>query len=109
VVFPVSAAVYRELPRYTAVLESYSRPPLEFIEWEPTPEGNVRVLNDTADYHRYFDATAHAEFRYRCVQETVDRDLPQELAYLEAYDRFSRAVQEMGPSDLTLPMVFETV
>ena len=108
-VFPVSAAVYRELPRYTAVLESYSRPPLEFIEWEPTPEGNVRVLNDTADYHRYFDATAHAEFRYRCVQETVDRDLPQELAYLEAYDRFSRAVQEMGPSDLTLPMVFETV
>jgi Fic family protein len=93
VVFPVSAVIYREIPRYTAVLESYSRPLLEFIEWEPTPEGNVRVLNDTADYYRYFDATAHAEFLYGCVEETVNEDLPQELAYLEAYDRFSRAVQ----------------
>jgi len=93
VVFPVSAAIYREIPRYTAVLESYSRPLLEFIEWEPTPEGNVRVLNDTADYYRYFDATAHAEFLYGCVEETINEDLPQELAYLEAYDRFSRAVQ----------------
>lgn len=93
VVFPVSAAIYREIPRYTAVIESYSRPLLEFIEWKPTPEGNVRVLNDTADYYRYFDATAHAEFLYGCVEETVDQDLPQELAYLEAYDRFSRAVQ----------------
>jgi len=93
VVFPVSAAIYREIPRYTAVLESYSRPLLEFIEWEPTPEGNVQVLNETADYYRYFDATAHAEFLYGCVEETVNEDLPQELAYLEAYDRFSRAVQ----------------
>lgn len=93
VVFPVSAAIYRKIPRYTAVLESYSRLLLEFIEWEPTPEGNVQVLNDTADYYRYFDATAHAEFLYGCVEETVNEDLPQELAYLEAYDRFSRAVQ----------------
>ena len=68
VVFPVSAAIYRENLRYTAVLESYSRPLLEFIEWEPTPEGNVRVLNDTADYYRYLDATAHAEFLYGCVE-----------------------------------------
>lgn len=95
VVFPVSAAIYRERPRYTAVLESYSRPLLDFIEWEPTPQGSVRVLNDTADYYRYFDATAHAEFLYECVEQTVEQDLPQELAYLEAYDRFSKAIQEM--------------
>jgi len=95
VVFPVSAAIYREIPRYTAVLESYSKPLLEFIEWEPTPQGNVRVLNDTADYYRYFDGTAHAEFLYQCVEQTVDQDLPQELAYLEAYDRFSAGIQTM--------------
>lgn len=95
VVFPVSAVIYREIPRYTAVLESHSKPLLEFIEWEPTPQGNVRVLNDTADYYRYFDATAHAEFLYQCVEQTVDQDLPQELAYLEAYDRFSAGIQTM--------------
>jgi hypothetical protein len=51
------------------------------------------VLNDTVDYYRYFDATPHAEFLYHCVQETVERDLPDEVAYLEAYDRFAREVQ----------------
>jgi Fic family protein len=95
IVFPVSAAIYREIPRYTAVLESYSKALLEFIEWEPTPKGNVRVLNNTADYYRYFDATVHAEFLYQCVEQTVDQDLPQELAYLEAYDRFSAGIQAM--------------
>jgi len=87
-VFPVSAAILREITTYKRVLESYSRPLLPFIEWEPTDLGNVRVLNDTADYYRYFDATAHAEFLYRCVEETVERDLPEEVAFLEAYDRF---------------------
>ena len=75
---------------YKRVLESYSQPLLEFIDWRPTPDHNIEVLNATADYYRYFDATAHAEFLYECVQQTVERDLPDEVAYLEAYDRFSR-------------------
>jgi len=32
---------------------------------------------------------------YECVEQTVDQDLPQELAYLEAYDRFSAGIQAM--------------
>jgi len=95
VVFPVSAAIYRQIPRYTAVLEAYSRPLLEFMDWEPTPERNVRVLNDTADYYRYFDATEHAEFLYQCVEQTIIEDLPQEVAHLEAYDRFTNGVQNI--------------
>jgi hypothetical protein len=58
-------------------------------------DGNVEVLNDTADYYRYFDGTAHAEFIYECVKQTVETDLPEEVAYLEAYDRFSGSVQEI--------------
>ena len=93
VVFPVSAAMLRLLPEYSIVLRSYSRPLLELIEWRPTVADNVEVLNETGDYYRYFDATSHAEFLYRCVQETVQHDLPDEVSYLEAYDRFSREVQ----------------
>jgi len=95
VVFPVSAAIYREITPYKSVLESYSRPLLGLIEWEPSAAGNVRVLNDTANYYRYFDATAHAEFLYRCVEQTIEQDLPQEVAYLEAYDRFSKGLQQI--------------
>ncbi|MCZ6480775.1 MAG: Fic family protein [candidate division NC10 bacterium] len=95
VVFPVSAAILRETEHYRKVLESYSRPLLDFIDWEATATGNVRVENDTADYYRYFDATAHAEFLYKCVEQTIVYDLPEEIGYLEAYDRFSQGVQDI--------------
>lgn len=95
VVFPVSAAILRDIETYKRVLESYSLPLLEYIDWRPTEQGNVEVLNETADYYRYFDATAHAEFLYQCVATTVGRDLPDEVAFLEAYDRFARQVQHV--------------
>lgn len=96
VVFPVSAAILRRLDDYTRVLESYSAPLLPFIEWRPTSDGNVEVLNDTADYYRYFDATAHAEFLYTCVEQTVEHDLPDEVGFFEAFDRFARGVKEIA-------------
>lgn len=94
-VFPISAAILRQIDKYLAVLQSYSRPLLNFIDWKATPEGNVQVLNDTADYYRYFDATAHAEFLYECVEQTVEHDLPDEVAHLQAYDRFAHTVQNI--------------
>lgn len=95
VVFPISAVILRKVAEYRQVLESYSRPLLNFIEWKPTVDGNVEVLNETADYYRYFDATRHAEFLYECVQETIEQDLPNEVKYLEAYDRFVGRVQAL--------------
>lgn len=93
-VLPASVAMLRRVTDYREVLVSYSREVLPLIGWRATRRHNVEVLNDTADYYRFFDATDHAEFLYRCVEETVTRDLPQEVAYLEGYDEFSRRVQE---------------
>lgn len=95
VMFPVSAAILREAGQYRNVLESYSRPLLEYMDWERTATGNVRVKNDTADYYRFFDATAHAEFLYACVEQTIQHDLPDEVAYLHAYDQFAQGVQSI--------------
>ncbi len=92
-VFPGSAAILRQIEKYKTVLESYSRPLLDFIDWQAMSNGDVRVKNETANYYRYFDATAHAEFLYTCVQETIEHDLPDEVAYLKAYDRFSQGAQ----------------
>ena len=46
------------------------------------------MLNDTADFYRFFDATAHAEFLYECVQQTIEHDLPDEADFLRRYDAF---------------------
>lgn len=94
-VFPISAVILREIDAYKRTLTSYSGPLLPFIEWEPTPEGNVRVLNDTADFYRFFDATAHVEFLYASVRQTIEVDLPREVHFLEAFDRFNDGVQQI--------------
>ena len=62
------------------------------FEWESTPDGNVRVLKQTADFYRFFDATPHAEFLCDCFERTIDVDLPAETHFLKAYDAFRREV-----------------
>ncbi|MCC9167876.1 cell filamentation protein Fic, partial [Pontibacter sp. XAAS-A31] len=42
--------------------------------------------NDTIDYYRYFEATLQAEFLFDCVAYTLDRIIPEEVAYLQQYD-----------------------
>lgn len=106
-VFPVSSAILRQIDEYRRVLESASRRFMSVIEWEPTERGNVRVLNDTADYYRYFDATPHAEFLYACIEQTIEVDLPNEARFLLAHDRFKRRLGEIiDMPDLTADLLF---
>jgi hypothetical protein len=93
IVFPISAAILEQLDAYRAVLEDYSRRLLPAIDWRPTGDGNVEVLNDTADFYRFFDATPHAEFLYACVRKTIEEDLPRETKFLSHYDQFRGRVE----------------
>lgn len=77
-VFLISAVISRRIGAYKSTLTSYSGSLLPFIEWEATPRGNLRVLNDTADFYWFFDATAHVENLYGCVQQTIEEDLPRD-------------------------------
>jgi len=95
VVFPVSSAILQRLDTYRLILEDYAYRLLPLVEWVPTPSCNVRVLNDTGDFYRFFDATLHAEFLYACVQKTIEEDLPQETDFLRRHDRFRESVQTL--------------
>jgi hypothetical protein len=105
--FPVSAAILDRIDEYRDALESYSRRLLPVIRWEPTENHNIRVLNDTADFYRFFDATPHAEFLYGCVRQTIEEDLPNEARFLENLDRFRTAVETIvDMPDRTLDNLF---
>ena len=86
IIFPVSAAILERISDYRKVLESYSHPILDFIQWKKTPKNNVEVLNDTLDYYRYFDATVQTEFLFECVDYTINTIIPDEVSYLQKYD-----------------------
>jgi hypothetical protein len=96
-VFPISSVMLDRMDDYRATLQSHSGPLMPFIEWRPTPDRNVEVLNETADFYRYFDCTEEAEFLYACVRRTVEQDLPREIDYLrrndEAIHRIMDAVE----------------
>lgn len=86
IIFPVSAAILEQITDYRHVLENYSHPILEFIEWRKTRNNNIEVLNETLDYYRYFDATPQAEFLFDCVDYTINKIIPEEVDYLQKYD-----------------------
>ncbi|XSC42481.1 Fic family protein [Bradyrhizobium sp. RDT10] len=93
-VFPVSSVMLDRIDDYRTTLQSHSGPLMEFIDWKPTSDRNVEVLNDTADLYCYFDCTDEAEFLYRCVKRTVEHDLPHEIDYLRRHDEARRKIMD---------------
>jgi Fic family protein len=109
IVFPVSAVFLEHIERYREVLEHYSQPRLLLTEWETTPTLNVRVLNETRNHFRFFDATRQAEFLADSVVETIRKTLPHEIDYLRRYDQAWERVEaflEMPDATFDLMMGF---
>lgn len=63
-----------------------------FVFIHPFSDGNV--LNNTVDYYRYFDATPHAEFLFDCVNDTIEKIIPDEVSYLTKYDEFKSWIDD---------------
>jgi len=87
IIFPISAIILDHIAEYREILESFSRPRLQFINWRPTEKNNIEVINDTINLYRYFDATKQVEFLYSCIEETIEKTLPDEVDYLEKHEK----------------------
>lgn len=108
IIFPVSASILSHIDDYRKVLESYSLPLLDLIEWEETKNHNVEVMNETIDFYRYFDATRQAEFLYNCVDDTIRNIIPEEINYLIKYDEFKRYLDdEFEMPDTTVALLIK--
>lgn len=95
IVFPVSSVMLDRIDDYRRTLQRHSAPLMPFIEWRPTVQRNVEVINETADLYRYYDCTAEAEFLYACVERTVEHDLPREIDFLRRHDEAIRRIMDL--------------
>ncbi|MEA1891790.1 MAG: Fic family protein [Campylobacterota bacterium] len=86
-IFPISNVILDEIQKYKDILVTHTTPLMDLIEWEATPSGNVKVLNDTEDLYRFFNCTQSCEFIYESVEKTIKETLPQELKYLHSFDK----------------------
>jgi hypothetical protein len=91
--FPVSAAMLKNPADYDASLEAFSRPLMPLVEYSLDDEGRMTVHNDTAVWYRYIDMTPQAEAMFAFIEETIDTELADELAFLANYDRTKAALQ----------------
>jgi Fic family protein len=88
IIFPISASILHNIDKYRNVLEQFSQNLLPYIKWESTTDNNVKVLNETVDFYKYFDATLQTEFLFDSIVDTIETIIPQEVKYVEQYDEF---------------------
>lgn len=86
VIFPVSAVIQRRMKDYETVLETVSKLVNPQVEYTLDSANRMTVQNGTKDLYRYPDLTRHAEFLYDCIAETVEKDWPEELSFLDQFD-----------------------
>ncbi len=107
-VFPVSGVILGRMGEYRDVLQQYSHRMLPLIDWEVSSDRNVEVNNDTAYLYRFFDATPHTEFLFSCVDQTIEKDLPEETGFLRKYDAFRSGVESIvDMPDKTIHLLFQ--
>jgi hypothetical protein len=94
-IFPVSAAMLKNLADYDESLESFSRPLMTLVEYSMDEQGRMTVQNETANWYRFIDMTPQAEALFRFVEQTIDTELVEELAFLANYDQTKKAIQEV--------------
>lgn len=95
VIFPVSATMLHRPRDYDASLESFSKPLLPLIEHKLDAHGRMTVLNDTRDFYRYVDCTFIAETLFSFVEETIEKELPAEIQFLQQYDAARQLMRDV--------------
>ena len=92
-IFPVSASMLQNMADYDASLEAFSKPLMALVEYALDDEGRMTVQNDTATWYKYIDMTPQAEALFRFIEQTIDTELIEELAFLANYDQTKKAIQ----------------
>lgn len=95
IIFPVSAAMLKNMADYDRSLESFSRPLMALVEYSLDEQGRMTVHNDTAIWYRFIDMTPQAEALFRFIEQTIDTELVNELAFLANYDETKKAIQDI--------------
>lgn len=95
IIFPVSAVIQRRMKDYETVLETVSRLVNPAVQYTLDADNRMVVHNDTTDLYRYPDLTPHTEFLYDCIEETLQKDWPEELSFLKKFDGACKDVRDV--------------
>ncbi|WP_262249981.1 Fic family protein [Parapedobacter soli] len=96
-IIPVSAHMVNNLKDYDLVLEAYSKPLMQRIQFVSDANGELTVTNpdEIGSYFRYPELTAQCIYLANTLRATIRHDLSEELLFLERYDELKRELQQL--------------
>ena len=97
IILPVSAEILINLRAYDACLEQFSKPLLATAEYHLDEAGQLTVDNpsDIDGFYRYPDVTPQAEFLAQMLRRTIQHAIPEEIHFLQKFDRARQAIAEI--------------
>lgn len=92
-VVPVSAALLQHERQYLHALEAFSAPCRELWNVTKIDDDNYDFrFNGSLSAYRYWDATVQCEFLLAMIREIVDKFFPEEIQFLQRYDKLYRVM-----------------
>jgi len=95
VLLPVSAVLLNRPADYDASLEAFSVPLKARTDYDLSDDGGLTVNNATLDHFRYLDCTVMAEALHGFLAETIEREIPAELRFLQSYEAARAAMRDV--------------
>ncbi|MDP3667289.1 MAG: Fic family protein [Sediminibacterium sp.] len=110
-IIPVSAHMLNNINEYDQILETYSKPLMQRINYSLSETGEVTINNadEVAGYYRYPDLTPQAIYLAETIHATLKEDMPAELLFLLRYDEAKREIQkivDMPDKDINWMILF---
>jgi len=96
-IIPVSAHMVNHRHDYDHILETYSKPLMQFIRYEKKADGSLVITNPdaTEGYFRYPDLTDHCIYLAETIHATLSEDMMEELTFLQRYDEAKNELQNI--------------
>ncbi len=108
-VIPVSAVIMKHIPRYHQILTHFSEPVTRLWDFRRFDEGPDIERHPSPGPYRYFAADGEVKFLRDMIQQTVEQEIPQELAWLQGYDQAFRSIDtEMDTHERSTRLVCRT-
>lgn len=87
IIFPISATILSNMKEYDHILQSYSIPLTQLINYDIDSNNRMEVLNDTLHLYKYIDMTDFVQYTYEYILDTINNSLPAELYLLDKYEK----------------------
>jgi hypothetical protein len=96
-IIPVSAHMLNNRRDYDHILETYSKPLMQFIRYDKKADGSLIITNpdETEGYFRYPDLTEHCTYLLKTIHATLAEDMLNELTFLQRYDEAKNELQNI--------------